>query len=65
MKYKIVWQSYLYGESSVEADSPEEAEIKALKGEDEDFEQLDPNSDWEIESVAEVEADDGEDTPSQ
>lgn len=53
-QYKVVWQSYLYGESKVEANSLEEARLKALANEDDDFEQLDPENDWEIESVEEI-----------
>lgn len=47
-EYKIIWVSRLYGESIVEADSPEEARVNALKGKDTNFEELDPNNDWEI-----------------
>ena len=54
MKYKVVWESRLYGESVVEASSPEEAKTRALVGEDTDFEQFDPDGDWEIESIEEV-----------
>lgn len=55
MLYKVIWLSYLYGESRVEANSIEEARAKALAGGDEGFEQLDPNNDWEIESIEEIE----------
>ena len=55
MIYKVVWVSKLYSESMVEANSPEEAKVKALANEDEDFEQLDPDGDWEIDSVLEIE----------
>ena len=57
--YKITWVSRLYGTSIVEANSQQEAFEKAMRGEDTDFEQLDPNSDWEIDpetdSITEIE----------
>lgn len=45
--YKIVWQSFLYGESMVEAETPQEAINLAIQGKDTGFEQLDPDGDWE------------------
>ena len=55
MEYKVIWQSHLYGISFVEANSPEEAKVKALANEDTNFDHLDPNSDWEIESIEKIE----------
>jgi len=49
--YKIVWKCYYYGESVVEANSPEEAKLKAKDGQATDWEELDPSEDWEIDSV--------------
>jgi len=50
--YKIVWKCYYYGESVVEANSPEEAKLKAKDGQATDWEELDPSEDWEIDSVS-------------
>ena len=57
MKYKVVWVSrqYLYGESSVEANSLEEAELKAQAGEDTNFERHDPYRYRDIESIERIE----------
>lgn len=52
--YKIGWKSNLYGESLVEADSPEEARAKAMADLDSGFEQLDPEGDWEIVDITEI-----------
>mgnify|MGYP001569005299 CR=1 FL=1 len=46
--YRVVWVTRLYGKSMVEANSKQEAFEKAMRGEDTEFEELDPNSGWEI-----------------
>jgi len=57
-RFKIVWKDIRYGESLVTAENEEEAREKAEKNEDEDFEELDPSGDWEIDEIIEIEEED-------
>ena len=54
--YSIFWKSKRYGQSSVEAEDKIDAREKALNDEDnDDFEELDSDDDWEIDDIIEVE----------
>lgn len=53
-RFKIVWKDIRYGESAVEAKDENEARKKAKNNEDEDFEELDPSGDWEIDEVIDI-----------
>jgi hypothetical protein len=53
--YKATWIDKRYGESGVNGNSLAEATENANKGNDFNFEELDPSGDWELVSVELIE----------
>ena len=60
-RFKINWAGTVFGESFTEAETEQEARKKAEMGHtDEDFEEVDNDTSWEIDDVVEVDDNDNE-----
>lgn len=59
-RFKVVWREIRYGESTIEAETEEQARVLCDRNFDDDYEESGYDSSWEIESIEDMGVDDDE-----